>query len=596
MRLRVPGVRPLLVLAAGGTGTGLALLAMFTGLVQVSELDSVDARFSIRGETSTGSPPVAVVGIDDATFQDLDEPYPFRRSLHARVIDRLVDAGASAIVYDIQFTEPTETVEDNALIRAIEGARGRVVLATTEVNEFGETAVLGGEGSLRSIGARAAHGSLPQDTDAVGRRFASTVSGIPSIAVAATEVATGRRAARSWFREDGTAWIDYAGPPGTVPTYSFSEVLNRRVPPSALRGRIVVVGASAPTLQDVHPTSMSGTELMSGPEIQANAISTVVRGVPLREIPGWLRVVVVILLGFGPPLLALRLGAVAWVAGSAALAGLYALAVQVAFQGGEILPFVVPLAALVVSATATLLAVLAFELAATASEKQRVREIFTRFVPARVVDDVLASTNGDLRLGGKRVQATVVFCDLREFTTFAERVPAEQVIETLNCFLGEMTEAILAEDGTIIAYQGDGILAAFGAPLEQIDHADRAVAAVREMVGPRLDRVNAWLRERGLSEGFRMGVGVNSGIVMSGNVGSAARMEYSAIGDTVNTASRLEKMTKDTPHAVLISDTTRAMLRSDAADLSYVDAVTVRGKRAKANLWTLDAPEVRQTA
>jgi adenylate cyclase len=157
----------------------------------------------------------------------------------------------------------------------------------------------------------------------------------------------------------------------------------------------------------------------------------------------------------------------------------------------------------------------------------------------------------------------------------------------LNLFLQEMSEAVRDHGGTLLAYRGDGLLAAFGAPIEQVDHADRALEAVREMAGPRLTVFNEWVRANGLGDGFRIGIGVNSGVVMSGNVGSDWRVEYTAIGDTVNTASRLEQMTKDLSFQVLISDTTRAMLLHDAQDLVYVDAAAVRGKVAKANLWTL---------
>src|SRR3954454_14014198 len=122
----------------------------------------------------------------------------------------------------------------------------------------------------------------------------------------------------------------------------------------------------------------------------------------------------------------------------------------------------------------------------------------------------------------------------------------------------------------------------------QFDHADRALEAVRDMAGPRLTTFNRWLRENGLGEGFGIGIGVNSGIVMSGNIGSERRVEYTTIGDPVNTASRLEKLTKEVPFQVLISDTTRAMLRREVSWLRYVDVTEIRGKQIKANLWTID--------
>jgi adenylate cyclase len=133
---------------------------------------------------------------------------------------------------------------------------------------------------------------------------------------------------------------------------------------------------------------------------------------------------------------------------------------------------------------------------------------------------------------------------------------------------------------------GDGIMAVFGAPIEAEDHADRALAAAAEMLGERLPRFNEWLGARGIADGFRMGVGINSGPVMSGNVGSPRRLEYAAVGDTTNTASRLEKLTKGTPHSILIAESTRELLGRDGG-LVFVDEFDVPGKQAKARLWTL---------
>jgi adenylate cyclase len=575
-------VRVLLVIGALLTAPVVAVAA--TDALRELELDTIDVRFSVRGEQS---PPPDVVGIyvDDVTFDEMpDEAWPFRRGLHGRVIERLREAGARVIAYDVQFTEQTVAKEDDALIGAVERARGRVVLATTEVNEFGESAVFGGEDTVRSVGARVGNALLPPDADGVNRRAPYSVQGLKGFAVVSAEV-FGRKVPR--FDD---AWIDYRGPPGTIPALSFSRVLNGKFDPARVRGKIVVVGAAAPSLQDVHPTSASGDELMSGAEIQANAIATVLDGLPLSEAPRWVALLLVVVVGVLGPLLWRRLrGLRLLLAGVAAL--LYVGIVQLAFQAGLILPVVYPLLALVVAAAS----VLVISATSAVYERERVRERFTRFVPDGVVDEVLARTEDDLRLGGVRLQTTVIFCDLRGFSAFSELRPPEDAIAVMNRYFDEMSAPIRSCGGTLLRYSGDGILAIFGAPIEQADHADRALEAVREMAGPRLDRLNEWARGEGLGDGFEIGIGVNSGVVMCGHVGSEWRVEYTAIGDTVNTASRLEAMTKDVEHAVLVSDTTRAMLRRDAPDLVYVDAHEIRGKQAKANLWTLDGPTRQMT-
>ena len=244
---------------------------------------------------------------------------------------------------------------------------------------------------------------------------------------------------------------------------------------------------------------------------------------------------------------------------------------------------VYPLGTLVVSAVGTL----AMHYITTAYERERVREMFSRFVPENVVDDVLASAHG-LRLGGVQREGTVMFSDLRGFTSFAESLPVDRVIDILNRYLTGMSDAILDHGGTLVAYMGDGIMAVFGAPIEQPDHADRALAAARAMLGEQLDTFNQYLRDEGLSEGFRMGIGLNSGPVMSGNVGSERRLEYTAIGDTTNTAARLEGMTKGTPHQLFVADSTRSFLQTSQPDLVFVDEFAVRGRQAKIKLWALE--------
>jgi adenylate cyclase len=204
---------------------------------------------------------------------------------------------------------------------------------------------------------------------------------------------------------------------------------------------------------------------------------------------------------------------------------------------------------------------------------------------------VLARTDDDFRLGGVEKDCTVLFSDLRGFTSFSEAQPAKKVIEVVNYYLNEMTEAILAAGGTLISYMGDGIMAVFGAPMDQPDHADRALVAAREMMGPRLQSFNGWLRQQGYDAGFRMGIGLNSGTVMAGNVGAEARVEYTAIGDTTNTASRLEGLTKGTPHMLFVSDSTRERLRETPVDLIFVDEFEIRGRAAKMAVYSLPDPE-----
>jgi adenylate cyclase len=220
--------------------------------------------------------------------------------------------------------------------------------------------------------------------------------------------------------------------------------------------------------------------------------------------------------------------------------------------------------------------------------RTQTRDLFSRFVPDSVVAQVLdrADSEDDVRLGGELLTATVLFSDLRGFTSFAEGREPDEVIGVLNRYLTEMSDAILDHDGTLVAYMGDGIMAVFGAPIASEDHADKALGAARVML-ERLERFNAWMREEGLGDGFKMGIGLNSGDVMSGNVGSARRLEYTAIGDTTNTSARLEGMTKGTPYQLFVADTTYARLHEPPADMDSLDELEVRGRKAGLKVWAL---------
>ena len=579
-------------MAVAAIAGGVGVVAYATHLLRRSEQQTIDARFSIRG--ARGAPAgFVIVQIDNATLQDLRESkrfqseFPFPRRYDATVIDRLRVAGARAIALDLEFTHETDPADDNALIEAVARAHGKTVLASSEVAPNGITPVFGGPPSgprlLREIGARPAEVRLVVDSDGSARRFARSYNTLGSLPVVTAEVASGHHVRPSLFGSDGTLPIDFAGPEDTFHAISYSKVLKGEFGPGTFAGKIVFVGASAPILQDVHTTATSGSREMAGDEIAANATDTLLRGVPLKVAPGWLNIVLIALLGVAVPLGSMRVRRLRWLSGALVLGALYALAVQLAFNGGLIISFVYPLLALTLGTLGTLAVLYLGE----TIERERVRDMFSRFVPSGVVDEVLASADENLRLGGVERECTVLFSDLRGFTSFSESQPAARVIDVVNCYLNEMTEAILEAGGTIISYMGDGIMALFGAPLEQDDHADRALLAARQMIGPRLDRFNDWLAEQGFDHRFAMGVGLNSGIVMAGNVGSEQRVEYTAIGDTTNTASRLEGMTKDSEAMLFVSATTRERMRHSHDDLSFVADVHIRGRVGALGVWTV---------
>jgi len=579
----------LALVALGATGLGIAAYA--TNLLRTLDLNTMNSRFAIRGNQRP-HPNILLVNINDTSLSQIPQQWPFPRAIDGKVINNIAAQHPKAIAFDVQFSQQSSQGQKDevAFLNALGNANGRIVLSWTVTDPSNGDVQLFGlaqtQKALRQAGVQPGMGLFPDEPGGFDREMEYSINKLDTFAVVTAGVATGHQIKPF----SGKRWIDFAGPAGTFPSVSFAQAYygtttgtstGPKLPSNTYTGKIVVIGATAPVLLDIHPTPTDPG--MPGPEVQANAIATVLGGFPLSSVPGWIDVLLIVVLGVAVPLASI------WVRpaisiGIAVLLGIvFAIFVQLMFNAGWVVSFVYPLGALVLAAVGAL----AVQLVTEAFERIRTVDLFARFVPEDVVDEVLKSADG-LRLGGIQREGTVMFTDLRGFTSFSESLTPAQVIEVLNHYLSEMSDAILDNGGTLVAYMGDGIFAVFGAPLEQPDHADRALRTAREMLETRLPRFNEWIRSQGLGDGFRMGIGLNSGRVMSGHVGSERRVEYAAVGDTTNTASRIEGLTKGTPHQLLLSDSTREALVQPAEDLVFVDEVDIRGRVSRMKLWGLN--------
>jgi adenylate cyclase len=577
VRARQRRIRLVLLAAVAIAAIGVPAVLQAVGALDRIELSTVDARLSIRGHHRP-NPDVVFVGIDSRTLSAFGQQVP--RSVQARAIDRLHGDGAKVIAYDIRFQgRKTPRSGDTALIQAVSRARP-VVLATFDPNGK-PIHVPAAYPHPERIGVVYASIGVPTDQDGKVRRLLYAPVQVPTLPVQAAGLFLGHPIPESKFK-DNSAWIDFPGPPGTVPTYSLVDLVRGRVPAAAFAGKVVIVGPNDPLAEDIVDTPTSDSP-MPGSELQADSTATVLSGFPLRSSAAIVNAALLVLLGLVSPLLALRRSSLLVLAGAVATLALFLLGAQLAYDSGRIVHVAEPLLGLAIGTAGALIA----HYALVTRERRHLRSLFSRFVPAQVVNEVIERVDDDLRLGGVRRDGTVMFCDLRGFTTFSEELEPELVVEVVNRYLSEMSEAILASGGTLVSFMGDGIMALFGAPIEQPDHAERAVSAAREMVGERLERFNRWLTERGIEHQFRMGIGLNSGAVMSGNVGSRDRLEYTALGDTTNTAARLEGMTKGTEHQVYVADSTYERLREPPDEMELVGELPVRGRQRTLRVWAL---------
>lgn len=383
-------LRWVLWLAPGIAAAVIVLALSATHAFKSLDLASIDARFSIRGTEHPND--VVVVGIDTTTFnQLLPDQFPYPRRLDGQVVTNLAHAGAKVIAFDLQFAHPSDRADDTALINAVRGA-GNVVLGTVFVGRNGSTPIFAWPGSPGFAYSRAVAGEaqFPTDSDGAFRRMEAQVLGLTTFPIAAAQLAVGHRISFPGGPH-ATAPIDFAGPPGTVREIPFSHVLNGQFNPAGVRGKVVVIGAVSSDLQDLHTTATG--PLMSGAEVNANAIETALRGFPLSDGPGWLNTALVLLLSFVAPLLSLRFAplAVACLTGASIL--LLALIAQLAFDGGTIIGFVYPAVAGVLGAAGTF-----------ALQSRRVR-MLEAAMPSRTADYFVSYRRGQSELAANMLKS-----------------------------------------------------------------------------------------------------------------------------------------------------------------------------------------------
>jgi adenylate cyclase len=378
----------------------------------------------------------------------------------------------------------------------------------------------------------------------------------------------------------GRMLINFLGPPGRVPTYSAAALLEGHLPPGALKDKIVLVGATAVGIYDLRVTPFSG--ISPGVEIQATVMDNLLQKSFIRLPPFHLPIMLLILLGLGV-LLGVVLPRL-----SAAWSFVFTLLLLEGYTMGNYLLFsrlgiqlelFYPLTEIV----GVYLGITMQRFLAEERERVRIRKAFESYVAPTVVQQMLKHPEA-LRLGGERRVITLLFTDIRGFTTMSENLNPEALVNLLHEFLNPMSNIIINQGGTIDKYMGDAIMALFGAPLEQPDHASKACRAALEMKDT-LEALNRQWEEEGRPP-LKIGVGVNSGPVAVGNMGSDRLFDYTAIGDNVNLASRLEGLNKYYGTNILISQATAEALENGFI-LRDVDRVQVKGKAQAAGIFEL---------
>jgi len=562
------------------------------GLFEGAELKVVNAHFRLRGPVPPVAP-IVIVTIDEDSFDELNLTWPWPRALHAALIDILRKAQPAVIGVDIVFAEPSPhgPADDQALAEAVARA-GNVVLgaALTTVTEerFVKEDL---NPPIRPIrdGARGfGYVNFETDSDAFVRRvaFARSFQGrdLPGFDLHLYRVVTARRAvARPLLLEQGVT-INFRGAPGTFRMVPYHQVLAGQVPSEVFAGKIVLIGATSFVLHDVFPTPFAPRGDMSGVEIHANALETLFQGIPIRRAPPAAAAILAVLGGAGAvcvastvrPLMAFGL------VGGATLA--YLAATHAAFLWGWwVMALPVPLA-LGTAYGSTVLRNFVRE----RREKRRL----SRFFSPDVVETIVRQRD-DVNLKAVRRRLTVLFSDIRDFTSVSERIPPEEVAALLREYLTVMTEAVFKHGGTVDKYIGDAVMALYNVPFESADHAARAVRTAlefQERLESLADRLAARYGGR-----LRCGVGIHTGDAVVGTIGSEQRLEYTAIGDTINLGSRLEGLTKEFGVSIIMSEATYSEVK-DLFATRYLGEVNVRGKEIPVKIYAVLGPAEERPA
>lgn len=580
--------------------------------------------FKAREHSPEPSQHVVIVAIDDKSVIELKQYGRFfywPRSLHAEVVRQLSEARARTIAWDVLFDAAGEG--DSQFAQAIDEAAGRatfVLLATAgdPLSRYqnradrwqGYAEVLEPQPAFKDVASGLGLANQDPDDDGTIRRapLVFEVNGEPYPSLQLLAVSRFLRRPAPWDGQiangriplagreipidpRGNLTINYAGGPyestqhRAFTVVSYVDVLRGRVPPETFRAKLVLIGMTGTGYADDYwtPTSVRGK--MDGVEVHANAIDTILRGDFIRDAEATTTYALIFVMGLVAAVALLTLPMLAAALCSLLALALYVLAASYWFDEHVVLNLVYPPLALLLTYTGVVFYRVIFE----QGQARVLRGVLGQYLSPSVVAHVTRDPDS-LKLGGDEREMTVMFSDLRGFTSFSERLDPETLVHLLNEYLTVMSDVIFKYEGTIDKYMGDAIMAFWGAPQHQPDHATLACKAALEMVTA-LEELNARWAEQGRPP-LAMGIGINTGIMKVGNMGSNSRFDYTVLGDSVNLASRLEGLNKEYGTTLIVSRATLEQTGGSFHD-RFLDLVAVKGKKEPVEVFEiLDAERV----
>lgn len=520
------------------------------------------------------------IKVDDDALSQLGQ-WPLPRGVYARVIRMLEDEGVKAIGVDIIFAESRDIFEDNKLAEAL--SRYHNIVLPVEFNlkmirgiNYQEIEVIDIRKPILLYSEQVflGHINFIPGRDGIIRQlplYFKTGEEFPAFSYQlASRAGTGVAELK-----EKNLWLNFIGPPGTVPYISLLDLLAGNYLPGFFENKIVLLGTDISGLGDRYMTPFSRYGYMSGVELHGQALYNIIHRNFLRQLPGRLNLLIILLillalteviLNYPPRISGKMVGFILFI--------YIVFSIYLFYSYNYILPYVTPVIAGAVLFTISLL----YWYRSSERERRRIINIFGRYISDDVMQQLITRKSA-LELGGERIELSVFLLDIRGFTAYAENESTEIVVRELNATFELLTAVIFQHKGTLDKYLGDGLMAVFGAPLSLPEHREQSLKAalkIRELVLP-----------------FKIGIAINTGPVVVGNLGTERRMEYTAIGDTVNKAFRFVEIAG--PGEIIIGEETYRGLNSKLKKMNWrEERVELKGSKQPSCLYRLSEGEEKR--
>ncbi len=575
-----------------------------------------DVFFMLRGEREI-SGDIVIIEIGDDTFSTLNERWPFPREYHAKLIENLEMAGASQIIFDIEFTERTNINSDSKLAATIAKYDNIILsgkLIRTQYNNSVREQLLSPISLLTQTGTKWGTVNISADPDGFVRRYELFQKRAKEIKLSIGAIAMAHHYKLDILSEDienypkffkigsnyipkvtsKSALINYYGPARTFNTYDYADIIDDSTFTTDFekelgtnldqyyqlagnfRNKIVLIGLTSVEFHDTHhmPFFSENNQLMPGVEIHANFIETVLRNDYLKQFPMipyllFIFIVTILLFIFNSlirPTISVFINMVL-------IIGFIWFSYFLFSTKQTLIPILeIPVLIIVIYIVGLVL-----QYIQTVKERKFIKQAFGQYIAPELVEELIKDPK-KLEYGGVQKEVTVLYSDIVSFTPYTESHTPKETVDILREYLTEMVNIITENKGTLDKFVGDEIVAMFGAPVDLKDHAYYACKTAMEMRHRMTELHEKWESEN--RDPFEIGIGINTGVVTVGNLGSEQIFDYTAIGDNMNAGARIESLTRDyeTKNNIIISDSTYEQV-IDKVEAKYIDDATVKGKK-----------------